>query len=1028
MNYISNLRVILKSPLLIIKNIFDTMKNKFDRLIADIFVMKLGKDRSHKMCPKIISLLLLFISLSTFATIHANPLSGRVVDKTGEPVIGASILIKESTTGTVSDVYGNFTFKNVSVGTIIEISYIGYKSQLIKYTGQSFLNIILEEDLKMLDDIVVIGYGTMKKSDLTSSISSVKNDVINSASTSNIGDILQGKVAGLNIATSRYEGDNQNILIRGERSIKAGNTPLIIIDGVAGDMNTLNPNDIESMEILKDASSAAIYGSRGANGVIIVTTKKGKAGKTSISYNGYFGVKKAEMINMMPGKKFTQLKRDAYLITNNKWGENVADSEIFNEGELNIIQSGNYVDWFDLMFRDGSTQSHNISLSSGTEKTKFHLSFTYENEKGYARTNDTKKYYLNMSVDHVVAKWMDIGASVKLRKRNNSGFLKPGQELQYGSPIVAPYDENGNLIEFPNRNETFLNLLYNYEPGQYVNDNQNLNANLLFYSDIHPLPYLRMRTNFGYILNNNINGHFYGDKSLPTAGGYKESGRDGSNNYNWTLNNTVTFEKNFFDHHITVDGITELYSSKGDTWSAKGQNQDIDYLSYYNLETNRENKNIASGASDEALASFMGRLRYDYQGKYLFNFSLRTDGSSKLAKGNKWATFPSGGVAWRISSESFMESLKWLADLKLRASYGVVGNQAVDSYNSLELLGTYKYMFGDNGFYAYRPESISNKSLTWEKTKTANIGIDFTLFSGWLSGSMEYYKTRTTDLLMDRSLPLTVGYSKILENVGETENNGFETTINATLIDIKDLKIDMYGNFSSNNNKIVKLNSPNDDITNGWFIGKPIGVIYEYEKAGIWQLGEEAEAAKYGREPGEVKIRDYVNEEGKVGIGPEDKIFQGQRQPKQLASLGLNMKWKDLDFSVNLNSKWGYKIYHNSYGGLLILNGNRWVADVDYWTPDNPTNKYPRAHITWPTDVGLCGWMKGDHIRVQDITLGYDFAKLLKNIHISKARLYVQGRNLGYLYRAADEDIHPESTEMYLTIPKTFIVGLNINF
>lgn len=1002
-------------------------KMKFCRIIVDTFTNE-TKDRS-KMCLKIISLLLLFSSFSVFATANSNLLSGKVVDKNGEPVIGASILNKESKAGTITDINGDFSLKDLSVGAIIEVTYIGYKPQSIKYTGQNFLNIILEEDSEILDDVVVIGYGTMKKSDLTSSISSVKNDVISSASTSNIGDILQGKVPGLNIGTSRYEGDNQSILIRGERSMKAGNAPLVIVDGVTGDMNTLSPNDIESIEILKDAASAAIYGSRGANGVIIVTTKKGKSGKTSISYNAYYGFKKAEMINMMPGEKFAQLKRDAYLITNNKWGQDVPDSEIFNEGELGIIKSRNYVDWFDLMFRDGSTQSHNISLSSGTEKTKIHLSFTYEDEKGYARTDNTKKYYLTMSIDHAVAKWMDIGTSVKLRKRNNSGFLKLGQELQYGSPIVAPYDENGNLIEFPNRNETFLNLLYNYEPGQYVNDSQNLNTNLLFYSDIHPLPYLRMRTNFGYTLNNNINGHFYGDKSLPTAGGYKESGRDGSNDYSWTLNNTITFEEKFFEHHhVTVDGITELYKSKGDTWSAKGQNQDIDNLSYYNLETNRENKNITSGASDAALASFMGRLRYDYQGKYLLNFSLRTDGSSKLAKGNKWAAFPSGGMAWRISSEKFMESLRWLDDLKLRVSYGVVGNQAVDSYNSLELLGTYKYMFGNNGFYAYRPGSLSNKSLTWEKTKTANIGVDFTLFSSWLSGSVEYYKTRTTDLLMERSLPLTVGYSKILENVGETENNGFETTINATIVNTKDLKIDMYGNFSTNRNKIVKLNSPNDDITNGWFIGKPIGVIYEYEKAGIWQLGEEAEAAKYGREPGEVKIKDYKNEEGKVGIGPEDKVFQGQRQPKHLASLGLNIKWKDFDFSMNLNSKWGYKIYHGSSGGSLILNGNRWVADVDYWTPDNPTNKYPRAHVTWPTDVGLCGWMKGDHIRVQDITLGYDFAKLLKDIHISKARLYVQGRNLGYLYRAASEDIHPESTEMYLTIPTTFIVGLNINF
>lgn len=975
-------------------------------------------------------MLFLCLSANLAMTTHifAGELAGTVVDKSGESIIGATVKVEGSSKGTVTDLNGAFTLLNLNSGEVIEITYVGYQAYSLKYTGQKTVRVILEEDSEMIDEVVVIGYGTMKKSDLTSSISSVKNEVIRSVASSNIGDILQGKVPGLDIGTSQYEGDNRDIIIRGERSLKAGNTPLVIVDGVTGDMNVLNPNDIESMEVLKDAASAAIYGSRGANGVIIVTTKKGRAGKTNVSYNTYYGVRKAEMMDMMPGEKFAQLKRDAYLITNNKWGEQVPDSEIFNESELNIVTTGKYVDWFDLMFRDGSTQSHNISIGSGTEKTKFHMSFTYEEEKGYARTNETQKYFFTMSLDHSLAKWMDVGASVKLRKRKNSGFLTPGQELQYGSPIVAPYDENGKLIEFPNKNETFLNLLYNYEPGQYVNDQQNLNTNLLFYSDIHPLPYLRMRTNFGYSPNTNTHGWFYGDKSLPTGGRYTESGRKGSNHYEWTFNNTITFDKLFKEHHLTVDGVVELYKTKNDSWDAYGQNQDIDYLLYHNLETNNENKNIKSGTGDSALASFMGRFRYDYKGKYLLNFSVRSDGSSKLADGNKWATFTSGGVAWRISSERFMESLHWMDDLKLRLSYGTVGNQAVGSYNSLELLETYKYMFGDNGFYAYRPGSISNKNLTWEKTTTTNFGVDFTLLKGKISGSIEGYKTRTKDLLMERSLPLTIGYSKILENVGETQNKGMELSLSGTVVDRKDLKIELYGNYSSNKNKIVKLNSPNDDISNGWFIGKPIGVIYEYEMAGIWQLGEEEEAARYGREPGEVKIKDRMNEEGRVGIGPEDKAFQGQRRPKQLAALGMNLKWKEVDFSVNLNSKWGYKVHHGGYGGSLILNGNRWVADVDYWTPDNPTNRYPRAHMTWPSDVGLCGWMKGDHIRIQDVTLGYDFARWLKGVPVSKARVYVQGRNLGYLYRAAKEDIHPESTAMYLTIPQTFIVGLNLNF
>lgn len=992
--------------------------------------LKLFNSCQNSRYSKLLLLLLLFVTGLSFGQgTPAAAVNGKVADKNGDTIIGASVVIKGTTSGTFTDQSGAFTLSGIRNGDHIEVSHVGYISQTLQYTGQRVVEFILEENTEMLEEVVVIGYGTTKKSDLTSSIASIKNEVISAAATSNIGDILQGKVPGMDLASSRYEGDNRGILIRGVRSINAGNNPLVIIDGVTGDMNVLNPNDIESIEVLKDAASAAIFGSRGANGVIIITTKKGKAGTTSISYNAYYGFKEADMIKMMPGDKFAQLRRDAYLISNNKWGQNVPDSEIFHESELDIIQSGQYVDWFDLLFRNGSTQSHNISLSSGTEKTKFHVSFTYEDEKGYARTNDTRKWYLTTSLDHAVAKWMNVGVSAKLRKRNNSGFLTPGQELLYGTPIVTPYNEDGSLKEFPNRNETFLNLLYNYEPGQYVNDNQNLNSNLLFYSDIRPLPYVSLRSNFGYIVNNNINGYYYGNKSLPTAGGYTTSGRNGSNNYDWTLNNTITYDR-FFNqhHHLTVDGVQELFQTRSDGWSASGRNQDIEYLSYYNLETNTENKNIGSSAGDAALSSFMGRLRYDYKSKYLFNFSVRTDGSSKLAEGNKWATFSSGGMAWRISAEEFMSQVNWLSDLKLRFSYGQVGNQAVGSYNSLELLGAYSYMFGDNGFYAYRPNNISNKKLTWEKTTTANLGVDFSILKGKLSGSAEYYTTRTTDLLMERSLPLTIGYSRILENIGETQNKGFELSLSSALVNSKNLGIDVTGMFSTNNNKIVKLNSPNDDITNQWFIGQPINVAYDYEKIGIWQLGEEEEAAKYGRVPGEIKVKDVTNEDGKIGIGPEDRTILGQTIPKHIASFFTNVKWKNLDFAVNLNSRWGYLVEHDGYGGSVILNGNRWVADVDYWTPDNPTNEYPRAHEEWPTDRGLTRWMKGDYVKLQDITLGYDFSKHLKGLSLSKARLFVQGRNLGYLYRGAREKIHPESTAMYLTIPKTYTVGVNVNF
>lgn len=970
----------------------------------------------------------MMLCIATLCAHAQHVVTGTVKDVAGEPVIGANILVKGTTNnGTITDIDGNFSLEAPTRG-VLEVSFIGYVKQEVSIGGNKHINIVLVEDATTLDDVVVIGYGTTKKSDLTASVASVKGDVIAASASTSITDALQGKVPGMDIQASRYEGDDRGIRIRGSRSLNASNTPLIIVDGVPASLDVVNMNEVASIEVLKDASSAAIYGSRGANGVIIITTKRGKTGKTTVSYDAFYGISKPHFMDMMQGEKFVQMRRDSYKIANDLWGQEVSDEKIFSNEELQMIRNGEYYDWQDLVFRDGSTQKHNLSVSSGNEKTKFSLSFAYEKDKGYNQNSEAKKFYFTSTVDHKLTSWLDLGATMRLRKRNSSGFATYGQALFYGTPLSKPYDENGDLNMYPNPQESSVNILADYVDGQYANDTENTSVNMVFSANVHPLRNLSLHSNFGYTYSDTKKGFFYGSESFQANGGLNRSGKSGQNSYMMTWNNTLTYDNTFNEHHIMLDAITEIQNYQYDDMSAEGKNLDVEQLLYHNLGTNTENQKIGSGYSNWALASFMGRVRYDYQGKYLANISVRSDGSSRLAKGNQWATFFSGGLAWRISEEPFMKDIRWISNLKLRYAYGTVGNQAIDPYSTLAGLGSYGYQFGEGGkgIYAYRPDKLVNKKLSWEITHTNNIGLDFGLFNNRLSGYIEFYDTRTKDLLMQRSIPLTTGFSRIWQNIGKTQNRGIELSLNGILVDTKDIQWDMNLNMSVNENKIISLTNDQDDISNKWFIGKPINVIYDYEKAGIWQINEVEEAAKYGCKPGDVKIRD-LKPDGQITA--DDKKILGSTDPKYIVSLGSSFKWKNLDFSFNISSRWDYVFYDDAYGWHVILTGTRWVPDVNYWTPDNPSNDYPRADATWADHRELCGYMKGDYIKMQDMTLGYDFHSLLKRyIPVSKARFYVQLRNAFYLYRAAKEDVIPESPSIELTVPKSINFGVNLTF
>lgn len=957
---------------------------------------------------------------------------GMITDERGIPITGANISIKGTTNGTISDMDGKYSL-DVEDNTTLIISYIGFLSQEIKIGTKAEINAILSEDTKNLDEVVVVGYGTSRKRNIVSAMANIKGKTFSSATTSNVQDVLQGKVAGLDVEAARFAGDGeQKIYIRGARSLNAGNQPLVIVDGIPGSLGNINSYDIESMEVLKDAASSAIYGSMGANGVIMVTTKRGKKGvHREINFNTYLGLNVPHMMPLQSGEEYVQFRRDGYRYAHG-WDKPVADEDIFTKSEQALIQNGNYTDWQDLMFRNALTQSYHLSISNSGEKTKLFLSFKYDNEEGYYKTNSAENYNLTLTADHDLASFWTIGTTIRLKRNNNKGFSTYNNELLYMTPLSSPYQENGEMNYFPNPlNTSGYNPLANYVPGQYENDGQSNILNLNLTSDIKITKWLNMRTNFGYIFSDYKNGYFNGKDSY-TGKGVKTTSGKGYNNYDqYTLNHIITYDNTFGDHNLIVDLVGEIQSRKYDKSTLSGNNQPVEYTSYHNLGTNTENIKIASAYEDWSLASGLARVRYNFGSKYFFNVAFRADGSSRLAKGNKWAFFPSGGIGWSIKDENFLQNVSWIDNLKLRASYGTVGNTAINPYQTQASLSQFSYLFGESSndkLFVYSPSSIVNLDLGWEISRTINGGLDFGFLNNKISGYVEVYQTKTSNLLMKRAIPTFTGFNNIWQNIGKTETTGFELSLNYSPVRTKDLNIDLSLNTSRNWEKIVELISGEDLPNNKWFIGEPIGVFYDYEKTGIWQLGEEADAAKYNAAVGDIKVKDQ-DEDGSVSAA-NDRIILGQVRPKWLASLGGSVQYKNLDFSFNLNSRWGYLIKPAPYDDIT-MDGQRWLPAVNYWTPDNPTNSYPRADQARGYDTYRTsnGYQKGDHIKLQDITLGYSFENLFsKKVPFKKVRFYVQMRNVAYLYKAAEFDIIPEQSNLNYTIPTSYNFGLNVTF
>ncbi|MBX0290408.1 TonB-dependent receptor [Hymenobacter sp. HSC-4F20] len=967
---------------------------------------------------------------------QTRQLQGRVLDgTTGEALPGVTVVVKNTTIGATTDGDGKFALSVPEGGDVaLTFSYIGYLPQTVSVGSQTQLKVSLKSDEKALDEVVVIGYGQVKKSDVTGSIVSVKEEDLKKVPSANVMETLQGRLPGVDITrSSGSAGSGVNIAVRGNRSITAQNGPLFIVDGVQyNSIQDINPNDIQSMEVLKDAASTAIYGSRGANGVIIVTTKKGAAGQPRVTINSYYGITDAVYYpRVNDAAAYVAQKREANRTTGT-WTGPADDSKIFTPLEIQNIANGTGTDWMDMLLRQGVQQEHQIGLSGGSDKTKFYTSFDYFNEQGLFRMDDLNRYSIRFNLDQEINSKVRVGLQSQLTYFNQDRRRDPTNQANKINPLLTPYDENGQLSVFPNAGN-FINPLIDEQEGNYQNNVRTTRTFVTGYASYQILPSLNLRSNLGLTLSSARTGIYQGSNTLDRNGSVAQSAYGTEFVTNWSWENILNYNKTFGNHAITATGVTSLLTFNTENSNAQGRNQLLDYQGFYALANANQQVGINSGYVNSKLISFTGRVQYNFKSRYLLTLTGRSDGSSVLAPGNKWAFFPSAAVAWRIIEEDFMKGLTPITDLKLRASYGRAGNYDIPAYSTQSLLVRIPFAFGESSTPAYTfANRIGNKALGWELSNTLNFGLDFALLNNRFTGTVDVYDTRTSDLLLNRVLPATSGYSIVTENAGKTRNRGIEVGLNALVLEKNDFRWNAGLTWFKNKEEITALTVSGNDVTNRWFIGSPVNVFYDYEKVGIWQTNEADAAKAYGQKPGQIKVRDLDGSNTITAAG--DRKVLGSTVPKWSGSFNTDVSYKGFDLSLQFFARIGQMLNYE-YNGFFDPQGIENSSRQNYWTPENPSNDYPRPDASLSKSTlqnALYGttllYEDGSYAKLRAATLGYTFpAGLASRLRMSSLRVYVQGKNL-YTWSHIDNYDPERGGAITTPIPRVLTAGINLGF
>lgn len=983
-------------------------------------------------------IIMLALTILNVLNVHAQNknVSGTVLDNSGQPVIGASVVVVgQSKLGTVTDIDGKFSIAIPTTSKKIEVSYIGMVSQVIEAKAGAPMKIIMKDNLKDLDEVVVIGYGVVKKRDLTGSMTSIKSEDIVATPTTNALESLQGKVAGLDMTKSSGQtGSVLSFSIRGNRSLNASNTPLIIVDGIPyGTDIDINPNIIESMEILKDASSTAIYGSRGANGVILITTKKGAQGKTKVTYNGYYSTNSvAAYPERMNLQEWANFKREAYK-ADGQWASEADDAKIFGSA-YDAVKSNQDVDWVDLLMKDGSQTSHSISISNGSEKTSFNLAFEYMKEQGLVKLDNLSRYNTTLGISHKVTKDFKLNFNMVYTFQNQNIRRDPLNRAIYESPYGDVYNEDGSINPLPFNDGQTISPIAEEAAGVYKNNRRtshlvgNIGANWNIVKN------LTLTSTFGLDRKDVRNGHFADQYTHDGAGDYSVADATNETEMNWSWENTLNYNFKIDKHDFNVMAGNALYQNEAETYTGSGHDIISPSMLFYNLGALQNSQKISSNYIKTTMASFFGRINYKFNEKYLLTLTFREDGSSVLASKHKWGFFPSAAFAWRMKEEKFLKDVEWLYNLKLRLSYGISGNSAVSAYQTQGGLGKTMYSFINNGVeggaYGYYPALTPNTALGWEKTATTNFGIDFGFLNNRISGSIDLYYQNTYDLLMQKKVPTSTGYSISWDNIGKTENKGVEIVLNTANIVNKDFKWNTDLTFTLNREKIKELADGSDrDISNGWFVGHPIKTHYGLKKLGIWQLNETEEAAKYGEKPGRIKIYDK-NKDFKID-NDNDRVILGSEVPDFVMGMNNTFRYKDFDLRVFMYWRQGQTLHAEAAGYGSFRNQGDPGLKFNYWTEDNPTNDFPRPEKSFSSSdprLESLGYVDGSYLKIKEITLGYSLPKTwISKINASKVRVYCSLKNF-FTFSHFDNYDPERGGSLSYPMTKQAVFGLNVEF
>lgn len=976
----------------------------------------------------------LILSIFTLTSFGQQSVTGKITsseDSQGIP--GVNVSVKGTNKGTTSDANGNYKIAADGKAKLL-FSAIGFISQEIEVGSKSTIDIKMVSDIQALNEVVVVGYGSQKKSQLTGAISQVSAKQIAEMPITNLGQAMQGRVAGVDVSQSGSKpGSVPKILIRGRRSFNAGNDPLYVVDGIplSAGYEDLNPNDVASLEILKDATATAIYGARGANGVVLISTKRGAMkGKTTVSYDNYAGVTSAlDKINLFSGAEFAEFIRESrrgvvsgslYKDANGNpvpsgQSDSFADSKLFEAVELDGISKGRTTDYQSMLLRQGFQQNHSLGVQGGNDKTQFYLSASYFQDKGISEGLDFTRASLRVNIDHNINNFLKVGISSYLMNSVRNGEnLNPYSFSIQQNPLGKAFDDNGVLIFAPTNDALLTNPLSEIVPGAQIDEAKKYRIFNSLYAEVKILEGLKYRVNFGPDFTIQRNGRFVGAATNARKGGDPQASTNSSFGFNYTLENILSYSKTFNKVHNL--GITALHSIQKDNFESNSnsvQGVPAESQQFYNIGNASIVLPPGSNLTQWTINSYMARINYDYNEKYLLTLTLRRDGSSRFGENTKYGNFPGIAFGWNISNEPFMKGITGIDLLKLRVSYGSVGNQGVRPYQTQGLLGRTVYAWNNTGAYGYRPSTIGNPDLKWETSATKNIGLDFSFAKGRVQGSLELYETNTTDLLLSDQLPGSIGFSAVTRNVGETRNRGIElgiTTVNANTASGFKWTTDVM--FTKNTEAIVSLyNGAKDDLGNKWFIGQPLSAFFDYKKIGIWQTNEADQAKAFGSRVGQIKIQDT---DGNGKINADDRVILGSDIPDFSAGLTNRFSYKNFDLSFFFFGRFGQLIASGFHQNNNALAGRYQQIKVDYWTPNNPTNEFPQPNKDqeFPVNNTAIIYFDGTFIKLRNINFGYTFSpKIANKLGMESLRLFssIQQPFIWSTFRSKYNGVDPES-------------------